>query len=98
MNRREWLRGAALISAGVVAADQLDLLDRLGWTRRFFAGANFDEVTIKLTQYNARFMMDGREVRFPLDLTKGYGVASIPEGGVEAFVASARRNYRWSRA
>ena len=41
MNRREWLRGAALISAGVVAADQLDLVERLGWKRRFFAGADF---------------------------------------------------------
>lgn len=41
MNRREWLRGATQISAGVVAADQLELLDRLGWKRRFFAGADF---------------------------------------------------------
>ena len=39
MDRREWLRSAALIAAGVVAADQLELVERLGWKRRFFPGA-----------------------------------------------------------
>lgn len=38
MDRREFLRRAALIAAGTVAVDQLDLLDRLGWVRRFFPG------------------------------------------------------------
>lgn len=38
MNRREFLRRAALIAAGAVAADQLELLDRLGWTRSLFPG------------------------------------------------------------
>jgi hypothetical protein len=40
MDRRTWLRNAALIAAGAVAADQLDLLERLTWRRRFFPGAD----------------------------------------------------------
>lgn len=38
MNRRDFLRRAALVAAGAVAADQLELLDRLGWVRRLFSG------------------------------------------------------------
>lgn len=39
MNRRDFLRRASLIAAGVVAADQIELLDRLGWTRKIFPAA-----------------------------------------------------------
>ena len=39
ITRREWLRRAALLASGAVAADQLDLLDRLGWTRTMFPSA-----------------------------------------------------------
>jgi hypothetical protein len=38
MNRRDFLRRSALIAAGAVAADQLELIERLGWRRKFFAG------------------------------------------------------------
>lgn len=38
MNRRDFLRRAALVAAGAVAADQLELVERLGWRRRFFPG------------------------------------------------------------
>jgi hypothetical protein len=38
MERRDFFRRAALVAAGVVAADQLDLLERLTWKRRFFPG------------------------------------------------------------
>jgi hypothetical protein len=38
MNRRDFLRRSALITAGVVAADQLELVERLGWTRKLFPG------------------------------------------------------------
>lgn len=38
MNRRDFLRRAALLAAGTVAADQLELVERLGWTRRLFPG------------------------------------------------------------
>lgn len=38
MNRRLFLRNAGLLAAGVVAADQLELVERLGRTRRLFAG------------------------------------------------------------
>lgn len=37
MNRREWLRRAAVITAGVVAADQLELIEKLTHRRRLFA-------------------------------------------------------------
>lgn len=40
MQRREFLRRASLIAAGVVAADQLDVLEMLA-PRRLFAGADF---------------------------------------------------------
>jgi hypothetical protein len=36
MDRRSFLRRAAIASSGIVAADQLELLDRLGWVRRWF--------------------------------------------------------------
>ena len=38
MDRRRFLRRAALIAAGAVAADQIELLERLTWRRRFFPG------------------------------------------------------------
>lgn len=38
MNRRAFLFRASAIAAGAVAADQIELLDRLGWTRRLFPG------------------------------------------------------------
>jgi hypothetical protein len=38
VNRREWMRNAALLAAGVVAADQLEIVERLGWKRRLFPG------------------------------------------------------------
>lgn len=38
MNRRDLLRRASLLAAGAVAADQLELIERLGWTRRLFPG------------------------------------------------------------
>lgn len=39
MNRREWLRNAALLAVGAIAVDQLELLDRLA-PRRLWAGAD----------------------------------------------------------
>jgi len=36
MNRRDFLRRSAILTAGVVAVDQLEILDRLGWTRSLF--------------------------------------------------------------
>lgn len=41
IDRRTFLRRAAVLTTGVVAADQLDLIERLGWRRRFFAGTSF---------------------------------------------------------
>lgn len=41
MNRREFTRRALLIASGFVAADQLELLDRLGWHRTLFPGTAF---------------------------------------------------------
>lgn len=35
-SRREFLRRAAILTAGVVAADQLELVERLGWKRTLF--------------------------------------------------------------
>lgn len=41
MNRREWLRNAGLITAYGIAADQIELLERLVWKRSLFPGHDF---------------------------------------------------------
>jgi hypothetical protein len=38
MNRRDFLKRLGLATAGIVAADQLEIIERLGWKRRFFQG------------------------------------------------------------
>jgi hypothetical protein len=38
MDRRRFFRNSAILAAGLVAADQLELLDRLGWERKLFSG------------------------------------------------------------
>lgn len=38
MDRRAFLRNAVIVAAGAIAADQLELVERLGWRRRFFSG------------------------------------------------------------
>jgi hypothetical protein len=40
MDRRRFLRNGLLVAGGAIAADQLELADRLGWTRRLFPGAD----------------------------------------------------------
>lgn len=39
MDRRDFLAKCALIAAGSIAADQLDILDRLFWRRKSFPSA-----------------------------------------------------------
>lgn len=58
LSRREFLRRSALIAAGAVAADQLELLDRLGWVRRFFPawGAPARDVVLTTAQWDALLM------------------------------------------
>jgi hypothetical protein len=46
MDRRTFLRRSALVASGLVAADQLDLLARLGWVRRFFPSVAVDRGTV----------------------------------------------------
>lgn len=41
MNRREFLRNAAIIAAGAIAVDQIELLERLAPRRLLFPGADF---------------------------------------------------------
>jgi len=39
MNRRDFLRRSAVVATGAVAADQLEILEKLGgWARKFFPG------------------------------------------------------------
>lgn len=54
MDRRRFLRNATIAAVGVVAADQLELLERLGWTRRLFAGWSGDD-----TEYVQRILDRG---------------------------------------
>ena len=55
MNRRDFLRRSALVAAGAVAGDQLELLERVG--RRFFpgfgAGVHRGPYTITSAQWDA---------------------------------------------
>jgi hypothetical protein len=37
MNRLQFLKRCAVIAGGLVAADQIELLERLTWKRRFFS-------------------------------------------------------------
>ena len=41
MNRRDFLRNCAIIAAGAIAADQLELLERLAPRRLYWPGADF---------------------------------------------------------
>lgn len=43
MNRRDFLRNAAIIAGGFIAADQLELLERLAPRRLYFNGADFGQ-------------------------------------------------------
>lgn len=43
MNRRDFFKKASIVAAGIVAADQLEILDRLGWTRKLFPSATILE-------------------------------------------------------
>jgi hypothetical protein len=53
MNRRDFLQRAALVAAGTVAVDQLGLLDRLGWKRRFFGGWSPEYTVYRNVKYTA---------------------------------------------
>ena len=57
MNRREFLKHAGLIAAGAVAADQLELLDRLGWRRRFFPGFTKSDPYFITKQFTLGFLI-----------------------------------------
>ena len=48
MDRRSFLRRAALVAAGAVAGDQLEVLDRLTHRRRVFPGADFGRSRTRL--------------------------------------------------
>jgi hypothetical protein len=41
MDRRDFLRRASLVAAGLIAADQLELLERLTFKRRLWPGHSF---------------------------------------------------------
>jgi len=43
MNRRDFLRNAAIITAGAIAADQLELLERLAPRRLYWPGFDFGQ-------------------------------------------------------
>ena len=47
MNRREWLKKAALIAASGIAADQLEILEHLSWTRTLFPSAAITNYSFK---------------------------------------------------
>lgn len=55
MNRRDFLRNAAIIAAGAIAADQLELLERLAPRRLYWPGADFGPQThfVTLDQWDA---------------------------------------------
>jgi hypothetical protein len=62
MNRREWFKKAAILATGAVAANQLELLDRLGWKRTLFPSAAIPTLhEFKLGFYVSREMIEDSE-------------------------------------
>ena len=88
MDRRQWLRNAALIASGAVAADQIDLLEQLGgWARRFFPSAAVtpaplaESLIVTNAELNAllkKVYTDWRHSRMPV-ITPLYDVMRKPK-------------------
>ena len=58
MNRRDFLRRAALVATGAIVADKLELLEMLApW--RLFPSIGLTEATFSFTQANARYQLNG---------------------------------------
>lgn len=77
MNRRDFLRRAALVAAGTVAADQVELLDRLGWKRKLFPGW---AATPRDVVYFGSVPTSGWTMRLPVDgaVTMEYALLTEP--------------------
>lgn len=45
INRRDFLRRSAILTSGIIAADQIELLERLTHQRRFFPSGQLDNWT-----------------------------------------------------
>ena len=78
LTRRQFLRNSALIAAGVIAADQLEILDRLA-PRRLWAGADFAARRIPLTITHAMGMQhipDGGYEAMPWNVSEVAGRAT----------------------
>lgn len=75
MNRRLFLRNAAILAAGAVAADQLDLLDRIGWQRTLFPGADFGRKVLPPGEYIAQVLSVDLETSGRIVMTMQYGSA-----------------------
>lgn len=63
MNRRDFLKRLGLVTAGVVAADQLEIIEKLGWKRRFFASVDLadpykiDKTAFMYKEFSLGFMV-----------------------------------------
>jgi hypothetical protein len=82
MDRRQFLKNAALIAAGAIAGDQLSLLERLGWKRRFFPSAQLYRVT---KYYETGFVISSEIVEDDLygsrrHLSRSYLEAAVAKG------------------
>lgn len=68
MNRRDWLKRAALIATGAVAGDQLDLIERLTHRKVFALGAIPGiETTLTLNRWKeVSFMLTDKEMAMPM--------------------------------
>jgi hypothetical protein len=91
MNRRDFLRRASLVAAGAVAADQLDLIERLGWRRKLFPGWS------PTPSRGGLYRITGVESAFPINGLSTMTVSLLGENGVTGAVVldakhpSARR-------
>jgi hypothetical protein len=57
MNRRDFLKRLGLVTAGIVAADQLEVIERLGWKRRFFPGFTEPSKVYEYQEFALGFMI-----------------------------------------
>ena len=62
MNRRDFLRRAAVVAAGAIAADQLEILERLA-PRRLFSSVGLSNGSFSFVQFNKRYTTVERVLR-----------------------------------
>jgi hypothetical protein len=57
MDRRQWIKNVGLILGGGIAVEQLELLEKLKWTRKIFPSIPIQDKYKLLTTYESGFLI-----------------------------------------